>query len=117
MWHKIESGQITATRLVLPESERLPDGSWVTGFRGADPAVIAAAGWVQSDDLGPRPDDVHAQTAVWTLNGDGTVTGAWVQGDLLPAPPKTAAEIAAEYATIETIADMEAFRQALEGSV
>ena len=49
----------------LPESERLPDGSWVTGFRGADPDVITAA----------------------------------------------------EHATIETIADMEAFRQALEGSV
>lgn len=31
-----------------------------------------------------------------------------------PAQPKTAAEIAAEHATIETIADMEAFRAALE---
>lgn len=31
-----------------------------------------------------------------------------------PPPPKTAAEIAVEHATIETIADMEAFRAALE---
>ena len=31
-----------------------------------------------------------------------------------PPPPKTAAEIAAEHATIETIADVEAFRAALE---
>ena len=31
-----------------------------------------------------------------------------------PPPVKTAAEIAAEHATIETIADMEAFRAALE---
>lgn len=41
-----------------------------------------------------------------------------VSGLPIPQPaPKTAAEIAAEHATIETIADMEAFRQALEGSV
>ena len=113
MWHKIEAGAITTSRSTLPASERLPDGSWVTGFPGADPDVISAAGWVQSADLGPRPDDGHAQTAVWTLNGDGTVTGEWVQGDPLPPPAKTVAEIAAEYDPIETLADANAFREAL----
>lgn len=89
MWHKVQAGLVTASRSTLPESEQLSDGSWVTGFPGADAGVIAAAGWVQSNDLGPQPDDGHTQTAVWTLNGDGTVTGAWVQGDPLPPPERT----------------------------
>lgn len=113
MWHKINDGTITRTVAALPESERLPDGSWVTGFRGADAETVAAAGWVQSADLGPRPDDGHAQTAVWTLQPDGTVTGAWVQGAANEPAPKTVAEIAAEYDPIETLADANAFREAL----
>lgn len=32
-----------------------------------------------------------------------------------PAPPPTLAEIAAEFASIESVADVEAFRAALEG--
>ena len=96
MWHKTENGSVRRSAPVLPESERLPDGSWVTGFTGADADVIAAAGWVQSDDPPARPDDGHEQTLVWTLNSDGTVTGGWVQGDLLPPVPRTADERLAE---------------------
>lgn len=96
MWHKINDGSIVRSVGTLPESERLSDGSWVTGFRGADPDVVAAAGWAQSDDPPERPDDGHAQSLVWTLNGDGTVTGGWVQGGLLPAPERTAEDRLAE---------------------
>ncbi len=99
MWHKINDGNIVRSVAALPESERLPDGSWVTGFRGADPDVIAAAGWVQSDNPPERPDDGHAQTLVWALNDDGTVTGGWVQGEPFSAPT-FAADILAEAAAL-----------------
>lgn len=114
MWHKINDGEIVRSVAALPESERLPDGSWVTGFRGADAETVAAAGWVQSADLGPRPDDGHAQTAVWTLQPDGTVTGAWVQGAANEPAPRSLSEIAAAHAPLETAADWEAFRADLE---
>lgn len=52
------------------------------------------------------------------IDNQGQEQSEQVSGLPVPQPaPKTAAEIAAEHATIETIADMEAFRQALEGSV
>lgn len=52
------------------------------------------------------------------VDDQGQEQSEQVTGLPIPQPaPKTAAEIAAEHATIETIADMEAFRQALEGSV
>ncbi len=72
---------------------------------------------MQSADPPARPDDGHSQTLVWTLDGDGTVTGSWVRGAVFSPEPRTAAEIAAEHDPIETIADMEAFRLALEGSM
>ena len=99
MWHKIQDAAIVRSVAALPESERLPDGSWVTGFRGADPEVIAAAGWVQSDGPPDRPDDGHAQTLVWNLNGAGAVTGGWVQGDPFETPA-SAADILAEAAAL-----------------
>lgn len=101
MWHKINDGSIVRSVATLPESERLSDGSWVTGFRGADPDVVSAAGWVQSDDPPERPDDGHAQSLVWTLNGDGTVTGSWVQGGPF-LTPTSAADILAEAAALPT---------------
>jgi len=94
MWVKVQNSTITRVDAVLPPSERLPDGSWVTGFPGADPSTIQTAGWYSAPDPAPQPDNGFRQNLTWTWNGTAA-SSAWVQGAAIPPNPRTVAIAAA----------------------
>ena len=100
MWVKIVANNVTRSQDELPKSEQLPDGRWVTGFPGADPATIQAAGWYTAPDPTPQPNNGFQQTLVWTWNGTAA-SSAWVQGAAIPPNPRTVAIAAAT-----TLADL-----------
>jgi hypothetical protein len=124
-WHKLASGVIVMTA-DRPATERLPDGRWVSGFDvlpAGDP-LVAEAGWVQSADPTAQPDDTsRVWRWAWTVDA-GTVTGSWVDDGPAPTPTPTAedrlaalAAAVAEAEAVETIADMEALREALAAAL
>lgn len=103
MWVKIRANNVDVIRTVLPSSEQLPDGSWVTGFPGADPATIELAGWHQAVEPLPAPDNGFEQTLTWSWDGV-TAMSAWVQGAAIPPPLPTTDE------------KLESFKVGVEGS-
>ena len=99
-WVKIVANNIADTRPVLPASEQLPDGRWVTGFPNADAATIEAAGWHAAPDPAPAPNNGFQQSLVWSWNGTAA-SSSWVQGAAIPPNPRTVAIAAAT-----TLADL-----------
>ena len=85
-WAKVVSNNVTRTQQRLPPSEQLPDGSWVTGFPNADAPTVEAAGWHETVDPLPAPDNGFEQILVWSWDGT-VVTSTWVQGAAIPTPP------------------------------
>lgn len=100
MWVKIVANNVTRSQAELPASEQLPDGRWVTGFPGADPATIQAAGWYPAPDPAARPDNGFQQTLQWSWNGSAA-SSVWVQGAAIPPDPRAVAIAAAT-----TLADL-----------
>jgi PAS domain-containing protein len=102
---------------------RLDDGNWVD-LRQFDPANLAAAGWVAVVET-DRPDDTDTHT--WASSVElvaGVPTRTWTQVDKPPQAPPSAddrlaavAAAVAEAAEVETIADMEALREALAAAL
>lgn len=83
MWVKIVNNNVSITQSNLPQSERLLDGSWVTGFPGADLATINAAGWYSAVDPVAMPNDGFQYTLQWSWNGT-IASSSWIQGAPIP---------------------------------
>ena len=106
-----------------PAVAQLADGNWVD-LRQFDVDNLAAAGWVHVAET-DRPADTD--TTTWASSVTlvaGVPTRTWTQVDKPPPDPPSvddrlaavAAAVAAAEA-VETIADMEAFRQDLAAAL
>ena len=100
MWVKIVANTVQRADTVLPPSEQLPDGRWVTGFPTADPATIQAAGWYNAPDPAAPPNNGFQQALTWSWNGTAA-SSTWVQGAAIPPNPRAVAIAAAT-----TLADL-----------
>lgn len=94
MWVKIVNNTVAQTQNSLPSSAQLPDGSWVTGFPGADISTINIAGWYSASDPTPMPNDGFQYSLIWSWNGS-VASSSWIQGAANPvAAPSLDSKIA-----------------------
>lgn len=87
-WHKLNGNTITRTAGQRPNTERLPDGRWISGFDAlpANDPLVTEAGWQHTDDPTPQPDNLRLWRWQWSVT-NSVVTGNWVDDG--PIPPVT----------------------------